>query len=237
MKVDQDKLYSGVAAAAMLCALDGVASAADLPVKAAAPVAQPVVAAPNWTGFYLGGQLGYAWASKLTGDESGTAVVGGGVKLKGWAAGLHGGYNWQYAQWVFGLEGDINWAFSNGKKACSVTGCDSYIRGELNGLASIRGRLGYAFNNTLLFATMGEGWRRYKVEGYSGTSHQPVKTTISGLVWGGGIEQKLTQNLSAKIEVFRYLGSKTVNWGSDTSDGSGHVKAATFADAGLTWHF
>lgn len=239
MGIQKHALFSSAATAAMLCALDGAATAADMPVKAAAPVAQPVIAVPSWTGFYIGGHLGYAWG-KLQGDESGDTMENGGrVDPKGWLAGVHGGYNWQYTNWVFGVEGNWSGVFNSEKKSCAVSACDSYIRGELNSLASIRGRLGWAFNNnqTLLFGTVGGGWRRYTLLQQSGSGDKPFHKSVSGVVWGGGIEHKLTQNVSVRLQALRYQGSQKLGWGSDSGDGHVNIGAVTTVDAGLTWHF
>ena len=96
-------------------ALSGVASAADLPVKAPPPAA---VVAPSWTGFYVGGHGGFGWLrheQTITGnglltcngptplgtckfDDTG-AVVGGQI-----------GYNWQTApNFLIGVEADGSW--------------------------------------------------------------------------------------------------------------------------------
>ena len=53
-----------LAAAGALLAVASVASAADLPMKALPPVALPP---PSWTGFYIGGNIGYL----VQHDESG----------------------------------------------------------------------------------------------------------------------------------------------------------------------
>jgi outer membrane immunogenic protein len=100
-----------------------------LSTTALAAMAVPVQAAPpapfSWTGFYIGGNVGYSWGrAKVTGDVAGldvdTGVIGIGtisipgadiddkVKLNGWIGGGQIGYNWQTApNWLWGLEADI----------------------------------------------------------------------------------------------------------------------------------
>jgi outer membrane immunogenic protein len=83
-----------------------IASAADMPVKA--PRA-PLIAPYNWTGFYVGANVGYAWgpwdasSSQVIFDPSTTHDP----KVNGALGGLQAGYNWQSGAWVYGLEGDI----------------------------------------------------------------------------------------------------------------------------------
>ena len=83
------------------------ANAADirLPVKAAPPAY--VHTYYNWTGFYLGGHVGYGWA-----DFSGTDPLLGAVSSSTTANGLiYGGqvgFNYQLGSWVFGIEGEFS---------------------------------------------------------------------------------------------------------------------------------
>src|SRR5215204_5916365 len=99
----------------------GPASAADLGVG---PRPAPAYAAPpafSWTGFYVGGNVGYSWgksenditvvglppflfglstASLARGDRDETdvnGVIGGG----------QAGFNWQVGNWVIGTESDL----------------------------------------------------------------------------------------------------------------------------------
>jgi outer membrane immunogenic protein len=93
----------------------------------------------SWAGFYLGANLGYAWGS----------VANNPAKPSGVAGGVQAGYNWQQlaSPWVFGVEGDIQanaaeetfapWKFSN------------------PWFGTLRGRVGYAFDNVLFFGTGG----------------------------------------------------------------------------------
>src|SRR6476660_9595624 len=94
----------------------------------AAVIATPAIAAPpspvySWTGFYLGGNLGYSWGrAKINGDVGGgtadticcgTVDVPGAnisdkLNLNGWTGGGQIGYNWQTGpNWMWGLEADI----------------------------------------------------------------------------------------------------------------------------------
>jgi outer membrane immunogenic protein len=100
------------------------AVAADLPVKAPVVPPKPVFI---WTGFYVGGNVGYSWgraSTDLTETTSNTATlttpngsatatatttsVGNDrAKLNGSLGGFQAGYNWQTDRFVTGFEGDI----------------------------------------------------------------------------------------------------------------------------------
>src|ERR1700686_2745439 len=88
-----------------------VASAADLPVKAPA-YKGPVAVLPNWTGFYVGGNVGYSrgdWEATSNQAVYNFESKTDSPKVDGWLGGLQAGYNWQNGQWVYGIETDFQW--------------------------------------------------------------------------------------------------------------------------------
>ena len=105
------RLSIAIIAAALTVVCAQVASAADMPVKAPRPVAAPPPVY-NWTGFYVGGHVGYLWGR--THVEEDGVVTEDGVPTNGVVGGALAGYNWQYNQFVFGLEGDFGWTNANG---------------------------------------------------------------------------------------------------------------------------
>ena len=83
--------------AAALIVFASPAMAADMPARTytKAPVYTPPQAIYNWTGFYVGGHIGGAWA----GDNS---LVGSDGRFLG---GVQGGFDYQFApNWVMGVE-------------------------------------------------------------------------------------------------------------------------------------
>ena len=97
---------------AVLAGLFGATSAlaADLPARTYTKA--PVMVDPgfNWTGFYVGGNLGYGWGrssdtSSLT-NGAGTTLftTAGSSNLNGVVGGGQIGYNWQVQNWLWGLE-------------------------------------------------------------------------------------------------------------------------------------
>lgn len=90
----------------MLLGMVASAGAADVPVYTKAP---PLY---NWTGLYIGGNVGYGWDRSNT-TETFTdpaivlATVNPSFNLDGVIGGGQVGYNWQSGPWVLGIEGDL----------------------------------------------------------------------------------------------------------------------------------
>ncbi len=147
---------------AALSAFAGVtaASAADLPVRSrsyAAPVTP--VAAFSWTGFYIGGNVGYGWG-KTTGTAANAIPAVGNFDIDGAFGGVQGGYNWQFNNWVVGIEADYQWGSLDGSKSVGIA-TDS---AKLDRFGTVRGRIGYAWDRWMVYGTGGyafEGNMRY----------------------------------------------------------------------------
>jgi outer membrane immunogenic protein len=170
-------LLSGVAIAALFAAAP--ASAADVPVRGPVYKAAP---APvfNWTGFYFGGHVGYGW---------GDTVVGGDVD--GFLGGVQLGYNWQLSRnWVFGVEADI-----------SGTDLNNAFPAHVDYLGTLRARVGYTWDRTMLYGTGGLAWNRASVAGFHDTD--------TGYALGAGIEWAFAPNWSAKVEYMYYAFDNT----------------------------
>ncbi len=82
----------------------------------------------------------------------------------------------------------------------------------MNYLASIRGRLGWAINDWLLYGTVGWGFSRFEF-----TENVPaapfsgkLRLEDEGIVYGGGVEWMLAYGVSLRAEYLRYdLGHST----------------------------
>ena len=155
------------------------AEAGDLNYGSRAPytVYQPLNG-DSWAGPYIGGNVGYAWGS----------VDNNLTKPSGFVGGVQAGYNWQQGPWVFGLEGDIQ-----------ATGADdTFAPWKFSNpwFGTVRGRGGYAFNNILVYGTVGLAFGELRANTFGLTeSHTNVGWTA-----GIGAEVGLTRNWSAKVE-------------------------------------
>jgi outer membrane immunogenic protein len=187
-------------AAATLALGVTAASAADLgnrPVYKAQPA--PVMAAYNWSGFYVGGHLGYAWGREELRDVI-TGVTGP-SDPDGFLGGAQIGFNWQTGAFVFGVEGDWSWTNADGSTA--IPG--AIVNSEHNWYSTLTARAGYAVDNWLWYVKGGAAWMDadYSIAGVK------AGETRTGWTVGTGLEWALGPNWSAKIE-YNYL-----DFGSD----------------------
>jgi outer membrane immunogenic protein len=116
-----------IGATAIASLLTTSALAADLAAKVYTKAPPPVVAVYDWTGFYIGGNVGYSWGRSSTTQAfsdatTGTLLSGAATKfdLNGVIGGGQIGYNWQRDRWVFGLEADIQ---GSGEKGSTNAVC------------------------------------------------------------------------------------------------------------------
>jgi outer membrane immunogenic protein len=218
------------ALASVICVVSAPAFSADLPrmpVKAA-PVMVPVY---SWTGFYIGAHAGYGWGEHDLFFVNGTPPFPAGgtniVEFDGAVAGGQVGYNWQFApNWLIGIEGDIAWSGMEGS-AVSASTVPAFIglrstttTAEIDWVATLTARIGFAANNWLIYAKGGAAWADFT------TNTRTVNPALGGLLiattassetrtgWtaGGGVEWGFAPNWSLKAE-YNYLdfGSDTVN--------------------------
>jgi len=204
-----------LSASALTLALTSSVWAADLgPVlKAKAP---PAVPAYSWSGFYIGGHVGYGIAAASTSVNDDVNLEGMTTEgAQGALFGVQGGYNYQLGNAVVGIEGD--WSDANLKSSNTLTaGPFTYTASEkVKWLASVRGRAGLAFDRTFLYGTAGAAWARADFSATDspvGPAFQTLSEsrTVNGMVYGGGVEWALWDNLALRAEYLHYdFGSRS----------------------------
>jgi outer membrane immunogenic protein len=193
--------------AATLCGAPlAAADAADMSVPRA-PAQAPAYAPPpisvyNWTGFYVGAQLGGAWSNASWTDP--VSGLGDSVNGSGFIGGGQIGYNYQIGPWVLGLEGDF--------AGTNLHGSDTDIAGFTHGTSTdwtstVTGRLGYAVSRVLFYAKGGAAFanERNTVTSPFGTASVTSASTPAGWTAGAGIEYAIDPKWSARVE-YDYLG-------------------------------
>jgi outer membrane immunogenic protein len=181
---------TAVWAAAMMLGGIAVAHAAD--IEAADPVY-------DWSGFYVGGHFGYGGVDtdgQFDLDDEVNNDLGD-FDAEGILGGAQAGWNWQTGDWVFGIEGDIS-AVDWDSSAQDLVFDPGKVTLEFDFLATLRGRLGWAVDNVLLYLTGGVAFQ----EGEFADPEEGGKEEVSavGGAVGGGAEWGVTENLTLKAE-------------------------------------
>lgn len=221
-----------LAVAIIATAFSGQAFAADLPARTYTK-APPVVAAYDWSGFYIGANGGYGWGSDERTDlqanggfwTAGPGSIGDVQTLKPSGAVYGGqiGYNWQFGNWVLGLEGQYDGADLNRTDPSIFNPGPSRWSSKIDSIATGTARLGYAFDN----------WLPYIKGGYAGAQLEATNTFLlgstippstasldhnqwrNGFVIGGGLDYALARNWIIGIE-YSYLDLGTETWSGTT---------------------
>jgi outer membrane immunogenic protein len=193
----------------------------------------------SWTGFYVGGNIGYSAGSDRTSGTLAVPSIGlvdmpghdTAIVPVGAIGGGQLGYNWQGGpNWLVGFEADFQ---GSGQKGTScIVSCFTLsspvtietftARNTIDYFGTVRGRFGFVNNNTLFYVTGG---------GAYGHVNQTLESTISlgtgtfasgstsenkfGFVVGAGLEASLGGNWTGKIEyLYMDLGSTSTSLNS-----------------------
>jgi outer membrane immunogenic protein len=189
------------------------------PALAADPVREEAPVVYNWNGFYIGANIGGLWGDKDWVEVVGP-VPGGEINpdYSGVIGGVQAGLNYQIQQWVLGVEGEWTWTDADGASIC-IVGFDS-CGVELNWVATLGARVGYAFDNVLPYVEGGAAWVDEKYHVAPGTPFAiDLDDTRTGYFLGAGIEYGFAPNWSAKLE-YNYLdfGTDRLNFGGAIED-------------------
>jgi outer membrane immunogenic protein len=187
----------------------------------------------NWTGCYVGLSAGGKGAfTRDTVNIPGTAFTAasdadlGKLEDTTWLAGGQVGCNYQSGAWVFGIEGDAHaqkWTTSSilaggALPALFVAGDQFELHSDWQ--ASVRGRLGYAMDRTLLYVTGGAAFTEVRAFTnwiptgiFPGTIASETRT-LTGATIGGGIEHAVTDNFTVGVEGrYTWYGNERFNAG------------------------
>ena len=194
------------------------AAAADLPRAPAykAPVAAPMF---DWSGFYVGATAGYAWG-RATGTDlpasNGVcwAVCGTqwGPDVDGFTGGLQAGWNVQTQNWVFGIEGDVGYLGLKGI-APDPNAAPAMVETRGGWFATLRGRAGVLIAPTfLVYGTGGAIYADTRTNVFRTIGNLDTSDADPwGWTAGGGVETRLGQDWSWKLEYLYYdLGNDRV---------------------------
>ena len=155
------------------------------------------------------------------------------------------GYNWQIRNLVLGVEGDISWAGLDAKSKTRLLPSQlTYMQSNIDAIATLRGRVGYAAGSNLFYLTGGAAFldtqhKAIDLAAACNVLYSPCSESWqTGFVAGAGYEAMLTGNLSFKIE-YLYIGTptETLAQSADTTVAEGFADNVQVARVGLNYKF
>jgi outer membrane immunogenic protein len=217
------KLLVGMVAVVAASATISNASAADLPMMTKAPVLAPYYY--DWSGFYVGGEVGGGWFKTQTTIVQGTTSFPSGmilnpVKASGILGGGYAGWNYQANRGiVVGIDGDYSGANLTGSGATvGPTGFTTSVDDKVGWIASVTGRIGFVVdNNFLIYGKGGWAWAGFSGTGITSDARGVAATntgdsqTRNGATVGIGGEWGFAPNWSAKLE-YDFVDFDTANY-------------------------
>jgi len=230
-------MMRSIIALAFTATLGNTAIAADMPVKAPPPAPAPVY---NWTGCYIGGNIGWASVSarfeNIDGDD-------GRLSKSGFAGGGQFGCDYQFASnWVLGFQGMIDGADLSRSRE-SILFEDVTFHSDVRWFGTITARLGYLITPQFLFYAKG-GWgtvkQRFSVtDTIDGTVFRSVDTNSSGGDVGVGFEYMFAQNWTFWVEWDHiFLNNRSIDAGRFIVDFNDNIRR-DFDKVlfGINWRF
>ncbi len=162
------------------------------PIPEAVILPAPIV--QDWTGFYLGGQIGYVDAD-LSNDDF-VALFGVPVlNASGGLFGVHAGYMHDFGTLVLGVEADydhIDLDFRAG-----AIGANEFTAATLDWIARLKLRVGVDLGNTLLYATGGVAWAQVDTPDEGAFSD-------SGVFYGVGAALRVSEDWFVSAELLQH---------------------------------
>jgi opacity protein-like surface antigen len=153
----------------------GPVAVADEPVIV--PAAEPYMAPGlDWTGGYVGAQLGYGDV-----DSNGAGADG-----NGWLGGVHAGYRWDMGSWVAG--GELSYDTTDIELGGGA--------GELDDVTALKLNVGREIGNSLVYGALGAARASATVGG--------TELSDTGLVYGLGFDYAVNDRWTVGGEVLQH---------------------------------
>ncbi|HUZ32706.1 MAG TPA: outer membrane beta-barrel protein [Xanthobacteraceae bacterium] len=175
------------------------------------PPAPPAVV--NWTGFYLGGDVGAIFNdARFVRPGSGLQEISIGTIDGRPTYGMYGGFNYQLSPWwVVGIEGNLNWLSAAYYRELG-SAIDFLQEAHFVDSVAVRGGL-LLRPDTMIYGKVGPAW--IGVSGIQGFG-TPFQQTLLGVQGAVGIEAMVTPNVSVRGEIsYTYADQLSLNSGTD----------------------
>jgi high affinity Mn2+ porin len=206
-------LVAGVSLMAVASRADAADPSLSMPVDGL-----PVPSAYDWTGFYVGGHLGYAWGSSnftapgISGSLNLSQPVDTFYETGSFFEGLQAGYDYMLPnRIVIGAEADASFPSFPNLAGISIGGTSTFTSPTIGAESysetvrssgTVRGRIGYAPGNWLFYATGGFAWTYDQLsltQLASGATGSPFLWRL-GWAAGAGVEVPVAPHWTGRLE-------------------------------------
>ncbi len=216
-KIGESVRRSATSFTAMVISIVGLGQpvlAADFPARPEYKVPVSVAPVSQWTGCYIGGNIGAEWLRSEISNVSGIDSIS--ESSAGFAGGGQFGCDYQAGTMVFGARNQINWADLKSSSWVNAGAFAGYTTTIANNWSDVlTARVGYAVQpNWLLYFQAGAAWRNLdqKLFDWTGTQVGQFGATRAGWTVGVGSEYKVARNWSVFLEY------KYANFGTSTAN-------------------
>ncbi|MEM8652562.1 MAG: outer membrane beta-barrel protein [Pseudomonadota bacterium] len=197
----------------------------------------------DWAGLFLGGYIGAGLldtSGAFDTTDSDSTIDLGGISDAGILGGGTIGWNYQLDNFVAGIQADISFIDWDGVSREANSRVDR-LELETDYVATVRGRLGYADGDLLVYGTAGVAFIEGELVDPTGLSTgQNVDFSETGLAYGAGMEWAVNESLSIQVEGL-YLdfdeSTDLSNIGGGDAGNAFVVEDGLLAKVGINWSF
>jgi outer membrane immunogenic protein len=238
----------------------GPAMSADLPLRSVYKAPPPPAVWFDWSGFYVGGHVGYGWGdadiADFTLSYKKVLLPARSIDAEGFLGGVQGGWNYQFGPFVLGAELEFSWSDIKGDVTSAIVAGKGQGQGagstslssNATWISTAAARFGYAWDGFLVYGKIGAAFAQFDYDnnitftvGRTTTvGNASASDTRSGWIVGTGVEWAFASDWSAKAE-YNYMdfGSRKVDF---ASFGGGPVsldidQRISVIKAGVNYHF
>lgn len=166
-------------------------------------VAADSMAADYWSGPYIGVFGGYAHSTTDFGDvdDYWDNQEMNALTDNGFTGGLYGGFNMQSGSMVYGLDASIGMMSNKDISCVGNNDCaNDYLETDIGAYGTIKGRVGLAVDNVLLYGAAGVAMADLSYTNSDGGTIGKDDAFGVGLALAGGLETMISDNMTLRFQ-------------------------------------
>lgn len=211
--------------------------AAALAITMAVPWAAQAQTNTTWDGFYAGINVGGLWSS--TSAAIGENGTGGGFNGtgSGFVGGVQGGYNYLFGPVLLGAEIDFQGSTMSGGVTGGAGPSAINATSTMPWFSTFRVRAGYTFGSVMPYVTGGAVWGQQRLQGFdSQFGSFDNSSNFWTYTFGGGVEGRITERWSAKLE-YLWIGTPDTPLSTPATTSISERSIGNLVRVGLNYRF